>query len=103
MACMDNSAAAAYAGFGSGRSPAVTTSARRIEEFEISWGRALAALHVATRNDPVADAHDRYNLQPSARDPHIGSRLRIRFCWAAAAECCATDVGAIARGDGSDA
>ena len=66
QARMGDSTAAAYADVSAGSSPVLTTSARRILEFEKGNKRTLAALHTSGGCNSAGVALSRYVVQAKA-------------------------------------
>ena len=66
---MDNSAAASYANYGAGRASTLTTLARKIKGREVALGCTVVALHIAGKDNSVADALSRFSIRVRGLDP----------------------------------
>ena len=75
---MDNTAAASYANYGAGRAPTLTSLARKIKGREVALGCTVVALHIAGRDNAVADALSRFSIRARGLDPYPDRDLRWR-------------------------
>ena len=103
LARMDTSAAASYANYGAGRVAQLTVLARKIEERDVAFGRTLAALHIAGKDNSVAGALSRFSIRARGLDPCPERELRWRFRKEVQRHCGAVDVVMLASDDGHNA
>ena len=100
---MDNTTAVSYANYGAGRVSNLTLLARKIKEREVSLGRTIAALHIAGKDNSVADALSRFSIRARGLDPYPERALRWKFRKEVEARCGPVDADMLASDDGHNA
>ena len=100
---MGNIAAAPYANYGAGRVPTLTLLARKVKGREVASGCTIAALHIAGKDNAVADSLSRFSIRVRGLGPYPESELRWRRRKEVEARCGAADVDMMASDDGRNA
>ena len=100
---MDNTTAASYANFGAGRVSGLTALARKIKDREVSLGRTVVALHIAGKDNSVADALSRLSIRARGLDPYPERALRWRYRKEVEARCGSVGWDMLASDDGHNA
>ena len=76
LARTHNCAAVACANFGAGRVSQLTALARKIRKRDVAMGRTVVALHIAGKDNSVADAPSRFSIRVRGLDPYLERELR---------------------------
>ena len=100
---MANAAAASYPNCSAGRTPQLAMPARDVKELEVSLQRAVAALRIPGKSNPVADALSRFSIGAHGLGLYPHWELRAKFRREVDAQCVAMHVDMMSSSNGSNA